>query len=237
MVKTALILLMIFAVPVPMKNRELQTAPDQPKPSIAQIMMDKGLASINDPLRKNVIADVFSTSEEYDTQGNRKSADTDNYTIVGRPKLDKLNIDELYRAFATRFDFYIDNAYSADTINGTTYAVVKYRPKPGLSYDNVTDSFINRVSGKVYINLDNFVIYKIDGGINYPFSTTWHPGPKLLYFISIGIDVYEFNFSIEYTGFNNMVIEKFLTGAADYKIRNRGLEKHFYTLSNYRMRK
>ena len=145
-----------------------------------------------------------------------------------------MNIDELYKAFVTRFDFFIDNGDSTGMINGTRYALIKFNPKPNLTSKTVTNAFINHTSGKVYINLDNYEIVRIKGGIGNHFVTTWRAwwAP-----ISFDIDVYEFGFSIDYTVFNNMVIEKNLDGMVDYEIRNRGVDKNTYTLSNYRMQR
>ena len=88
------------------------------------------------------------------------------------------------------------------------------------------------MTGLVYINLDDFQIIKIEGAIEYHFSFDF----KLLNFIPISIDVYEFRFYVEYTVFDNIMVEKSLGGMADYEIRNRGIENHTYVLNNYRLR-
>lgn len=212
---------------------------DQTEPGIAWLIIDKGLDRINNNERKNVVTDVYLIEEKYANKqavinGQFKSRQERRKTITGRPSLGSMNVDELYKAFATRFDFFIDNNDSTGVINDTRYALIKFIHKPNLNSKTVTDAFINHTSGKVYINLDNYEIVRIEGGISNHFVTTWRAWWSP---ISVNIDVYEFSFSIDYTLFNNMAIEKSLTGTVDYEIRNRGTEKNDYTLSNYRMRK
>ena len=211
----------------------------QTEPNIAQLIVSKGLDRINDNTRKDVITDVYSVDEKYVNKqalidGRPKSRQERKKTITGRPSLDGMNVDELYKAFATRFDFFIDNDDSTGVINDSLYALIKFKPKSNLSNKTVTDAFVNRPVGKVYLNLDNYEIVRVEGEIVNHFTTTWKAWWSP---ISFDIDVYEFGFSIDYTTFNNMVIEKNLTGMVDYEVRNRGVEKHTYTLSNYRMRR
>ncbi|OGM97050.1 MAG: hypothetical protein A3B86_02865 [Candidatus Yanofskybacteria bacterium RIFCSPHIGHO2_02_FULL_38_22b] len=206
--------------------------------TIAKLLVDKGLAKINVEPRKTITTDVVSVTEEYankEAYDNKrsKSIKTSRKTITGRPKLGYLNVDELYQAFATRFDFLIENNDSTGVINDVQCALIKFTPKPNLTSKTVTDAFINHTAGKVYINLDNFEIIRIEGGINNHFVTTWRAWWSP---IAFDVDVYEFSFSIDYTIFNNVVIEKNLEGMADYEIRNRGIDRHIYTLSNYRIR-
>lgn len=211
----------------------------QQEPGIARLIIDKGLERINNDARKNVIADVSSVDEKYANKqaligGHPKSRQERKKTVAGRPSLDGIVTDELYKAFATRFDFLIDNNASTELINGTRYALIKFIPKPDLISKTVTDAFINHTAGKVYINLDNYEIVRIEGGISDHFVTTWRAWWSP---ISFDIDVYEFRFSVDYTVFNNIVVEKNLEGMADYEIRNRGIDKHTYILSNYRMQR
>ncbi len=206
--------------------------------TIAKLLIDKGLARISVEARKNVTSDIISRKEEYDNKDAynnnvRKSSKTSKKTITGRPKLGYLDIDDMYEAFTTRFDFTIDNNNSTGVINGNRYVLIKFSPKPHLTNKTVTDAFINHTSGTVYMNLDNFEFVRVEGGISDHFLTTWKTWWSP---ISFDIDVYEFNFSIDYTVFNGIVIEQNLEGMVDYEIRNRGIEKHTYALSNYRIR-
>ena len=205
--------------------------------TISRLLVDKGLARINNDLRKRVVADVILTDEDYINkeayvQNKPKSSKIGKKTITGRPKLDRMNIDDLYQAFATRFDFYIDDDNSTTTIDGIQYITIKYRPKPNLRFRNATDEFINRLSGSLYINLDNFQIARIEGEVGYHFDFDY----RIIGLIPIDIDVYEFKFYVEYTVFNDIVIEKSLGGMADYEVRSRGIENHTYILDNYRIR-
>lgn len=211
----------------------------QEEPGIARLIIDKGLERINNDARKNVITDISSIDEKYANKqalidGRHKLRQERKKTITGRPSLDGMVTDELYKAFATRFDFLIDNNASTGLINGTRYALIKFTPKPNLISRTVTDAFINHTAGKVYINLDNYEIVRIEGGISDHFVTTWRAWWSP---ISFEIDVYEFRFAVDYTLFNNIVVEKNLEGMADYEIRNRGIDKHTYILSNYRMQR
>jgi len=234
------LLLTILLVFLPMQTNAVDNLAQeyiQAKPGIAQLIIDKGLARINNDARKNVIADVNSIDEKYANKqalldGHPKSKQERRKTITGRPSLDGMNVDELYKAFATRFDFFIDNNDSTGIIDGLRYALIKFSPKPNLTNNTVTNAFINHTAGKVYINLDNYEIVRIEGDISNHFVTIWRAWWSP---ISFDIDVYEFGFSIDYVMFNNMMIEKNLNGIVDYEIRNRGVEKHTYTLSNYRM--
>lgn len=211
----------------------------QAEPGIARLIIDKGLEGINNDTRKNVIADVSSIDEKYANKqafidGHPKSRQERKKTITGRPSLDGIVTDELYKAFATRFDFFIDNNASTELINGIRYALIKFTPKPNLISKTVTDAFINHTAGKVYIHLDNYAIVRVEGSISDHFVTTWRAWWSP---ISFEIDVYEFRFSVDYALFNNIVVEKHLEGMADYEIRNRGVDKHTYILSNYRMQR
>lgn len=238
--KLSILLLVLLILPI-QTNAVSNLAQDygQTEPGIARLIIDKGLDRIKNDVRKNVIADVYSVDEKYaDKQalidGRPKSKQERMKTITGRPSLGSMNVDELYKSFATRFDFLIDNNDSTGMINDIRYALIKFTPKPNLTSKTVTDAFINHTAGKVYINLDNYEIVRVEGGISNHFVTTWRAWWSP---ISFDIDVYEFDFSIDYTVFNNMVIEKNLTGIVDYEIRNRSTEKHSYMFSNYRMKK
>lgn len=236
------IFLTILLVFLPMQTNAVDSLAQeygQAEPGIAQLIIDKGLNRINNDARKNIIANTYSVNEKYANKkdlidGHSKSRQERNKTLTGRPSLDGMNVDELYNAFITRFNFLIDNNDSTGVINDVRYALIKFSPKPNLTSKTVTDAFINRTAGKVYIDLDNYEIVRIEGGISNHFITTWRAWWSP---VSFDIDVYEFNFSIDYTVFNNMVIEKNLAGMVDYEIRNRGIDKHAYTLSNYRIKR
>ena len=238
--RTMLLLICIAFLPVPSDiDHDLNETADEEKPSIAKLIIDKGLAKINSDVRKNVTVDINSVDEKYTNKqalidGRLKSRQERKKTITGRPSLGSMDVDKLYNTFTINFDFFIDNNDSIGIINGVRYGLIKFNPKPNLTSNTVTDAFINHTTGKVYINIDNYEIVRIEGGINSHFLTTWKAWWSP---ISFDIDVYEFSFSIDYTLFNNMVIEKSLVGMVDYEIRNRGVEKYIYTLSNYRMRR
>ena len=231
--------LSIFLTFLPIQSgNNLTSEQDKIRPSIAQLIIDRGLAKINNDTRKNVIADLNSIDDKYTSkqtliEGKYKSRQERKKTITGRPSLAGMSVDKLYNVFKTRFDFIIENDDSTGVINGTQYALIKFTPKPNLTSNTVTDSFINHTAGKIYINLDNYEITKIEGGVNNHFVTTWKAWWSL---ISFDIDVYEFSFSIDYVVFNNMTIEKNLNCMVDYEIRNRGINKYIYTLSNYRIK-
>lgn len=229
MVKKIILILVLTCLSPPKLYGQTET--------VAQLLMEKGLARINNDLRKRVAADLASVDEEYINKEKydkkeHKSRKSGKKTITGRPKLDRMNVDDLYHAFATRFDFYIDDADSTITIDNVKYVIIKFRPKQNLRFRNATDQFINRLTGVVYIDLENFKIVKIEGAIEYHFDFNY----KILGLIPIEIDVYEFRFYVEYTVFNDIVIEKSLGGMADYEVRSRGIENHTYELSNYRIR-
>ncbi len=202
---------------------------------IAKLMVEKGLSKINNPARRNIITDMVSNSEEYDDQGHLKSKKTEKRTITGPPKLINLSVEELYQAFQTRYEFFIDPSdETAAVINDVKCAVIKFKPKPDLKVRKTADEFINRTSGKVYLNLDNLSVVKVEGNINYHFS--FDVSSIFILFIPINVDVYNFEFTVEYTEYKDMVIEKYLTGTADYEVRKRGTEKYTYALGNYRSR-
>lgn len=237
--KQTFVMILFFLLPI-QKNAEnnLVLERGQIVPDIARLIMDQSLAKINNGARKNVITDMYSLKEEYPdkqavTNNRPKSRQEKIRTITGRPNLDNMSIDKLYDAFVTRFDFFIDNENSTEVFNNIRYALIKFTPKPKLSNNTVTDTIINHTAGKVYINLDNYEIIRIEGGAKNHFITTWRAWWSPF---SFRIDVYEFSFSIDYAIFNSMVIEKNLSIMVDYEIRSRGVEKYNYILSNYRMR-
>lgn len=205
-----------------------------PIENIAQLLVERGLAKINTESRKDVFADMVSIKKEYDINSKEVSKKISRRTILGRPKLDKLSIDELYQAFETRYYFYIDDLENTVNVDNITYGVIKYKPKADLKINKTADQFINRVEGKIYIDIDKLKITKIEGAIPNKFSFDFSYWALL--FIPIQIDMHKFEFSVEYATFNNISVENHLTGLADYEVRNRGTETHEYILSNYRMR-
>ncbi len=202
---------------------------------IAKLLTNQGLARIidNKVLRNSFTSDVISVTENYDKNGRLKSRESETRSIKGKPKLSKLDIDELYQAFVTRYDFYIDGQENTTAVvNGVECAVIKFGPKSNLTTKDVADQFINRLNGAIYIyvSANDTHIVKIDGIVPSHFSFTyWALG-----FIPIGVDVYQFKFSVEYSLFNTIPVETSLIGTIDYEIRNRGREEHTYTISNYR---
>ena len=197
-------------------------------PTIAQLLIEKGLAKINDIQRNKIRADLHSSDED---KGQLEEGDG---IITGRPRLvENLSVKELYDAFGSRFEFYIDDPKSTQEINGKIYGVIKFRPKTGLNIRKTADQFINRVSGNVYMDLDTFFIARVDGSVENPFSFRF----KYWFIPLTTVHVHRFEFSVEYTMFNNIAVEKKLSGSADFDhtYRSRGMRKSTYTLDNYRM--
>lgn len=214
-----------------------QNSPVYAQQNIAQLLTGQGLSRIidNKSLRNSFVSDVASVTEKYDKDGKLKSKDSKTSSIQGKPKLNKLDVDDLYQAFATRYDFYIDiQENTTAVVNGLECAVIKFRPKPNLATKETADQFINRLNGTiyVYVSANDTHVVKIDGFIENHFNFMyWALG-----FIPIGVDVYKFKFSVEYSLFNNIPVETSLTGIVDYEIRNRGSEEYKYTINNYRVK-
>lgn len=214
----------------------------------AKLMVEKGLSKIVQPdARKNIIADRETTTEEYDGNCSVKSKQSGTpIEQICKPKSRKtshkstdlqmelrgLDIDDLYKALVVRHNFYIDPAEDTKIIDGKSCIIIKFAPKNTLTKRGITDQFINRVSGSIYIDLDNFSITRMDGFINEPFNFNY----TLLGFIRIRVDVYSFEFSVEYSQFDNIMVEKSVNGSADYEIRNRGTEKYNNKITDYRVR-
>lgn len=207
--------------------------PVMAQPDLAHVIIEKSIAKIISPsTRRNLRIDIETTTESYDASGNLKSRKAGSKTTDGRLEVRGMKIEELYQAFETRYDFYIDAAESTDILNNVTCVIVKFRPKPNLSIKKTADQFINRSEGSVYVNLDNFNVVRIAGSVRSPFNFTFS-----WYFIPIArVDVYRLEFLVEYTTFDNMLVEQTLNGLADYKVNNRGVEKFTNKITNHRMR-
>ena len=212
-------------------------------------MVEKALSKVVQPnTRKNIIADRKTTTNGYDSSCNieskqlgirieevcakPKSHKTINQSADLRMKLRGLDIDDLYGALMVRHDFYIDPAEDTKVIEGKNCVIIKFSPKNNLAMREVSDQFINRVSGSIYIDLDNVTIARIDGSTNHQFYFNY----TILGFIHIRVDVYSFEFSVEYNQFGNMMVEKTVNGLADYEIRSRSTEQYINKISNYRMK-
>lgn len=219
-----------------------------PNQTAAQLMFEKGLSKMVQPdARKNIIVDRETITEKYDGNCNieskksgisieeicePKSRKASHKSTDLKLKVKGLDIDDLYRALATRHNFYIDPAEDTKIIDGKTYIIIKFSPRNNLAIRETTDQFINRVLGFIYIDLDNLTITRIDGSINYSF----HFNYSLLGFIPIRVDVYSFEFSVEYSPFKNITVEKSVNGLVDYKIRNRDTEKYINRINNHRVK-
>lgn len=202
---------------------------------LAQVMVERGLSKVISPTaRRNIRIDIETTTEKFDANGNSKSNKMERKTTDGRLEVRGINIEELYQAFATRYNFYIDTGGNTAIINNVTCALVKFKPKSNLAIRKTADQFINRAEGSIYINLDNLNVVRIEGFIKNPFDFVFS-----WYFVPIApVDVYQFAFSVEYTLFNNTLVEKSLNGLADYEIGigARSVEKFTNKISNHRMR-
>ena len=200
---------------------------------LAQIMVKRAMDKIITPSnRRNIRIDVGTITEKYDASGHKKSEKIEHKTTDGRMEIRGINIDELYRAFETRYNFYIDANESTASINNITCARIKFKSKPNLAVKKTIDQFINRTEGSIYINLDDLNIVKIEGLIKnaFYFNFSW-------YFIPIArIDIYQFEFSVEYILFENILVENSINGSVDYKIIRRGVEKFTNKITNHRMR-
>lgn len=208
-------------------------------------MFERGLSRIVQPnARKNIKTNRETITEKYNSDCNIESKKSGiSIEKICEPRSRKasykstdlklkvrgLDIDDLYRALATRHNFYIDPAEDTRVIDDKTYVIVKFSPKNNLAIRETTDQFVNRVSGFIYIDLDNLTIIRIDGSINDPF----HFNYSLLGFIPIRVDIYSFEFSVEYSQFENITVEKSVNGLVDYKIRNRDTEKYTNKINNY----
>jgi len=198
--------------------------------NIAQLMAERGLAKIITPAaRKNIRADIETVIKEYDSAGNSKKPKKQNERLSGELELNGIKIGYLYQTLANRKIFFIDEQNSAAVIDGTSYAIIKFRPKENLHIQRIADQFINRTTGSVYVNLDNMSISKIEGSIEEPFHFNY-----TLIFFPIGVDVYRFSFLVEYAPFEDVFVEKTLNGLADYEIRKRGTKEYFNQITNYR---
>ncbi len=208
--------------------------PVMAQPDLAHVIVGKSVAKIISPgARRNIRIDIETTIENYYDNGNLKSSKSESKTTDGRLEVRGMKIEELYRAFETRYDFYIDPAESADILNNITCAIVKFRPKPNLSIKKTTDQFINRSEGSIYINLDNFDIVRIAGSIKNPFSFTFS-----WFFIPIAqVNIYQLEFLAEYTTFDSVLVEQTLNGLADYRVNNnRSIEKFTNKITNHRIK-
>lgn len=203
------------------------------QPNLAQVMVERSLPKMISPSdRKNLRIDIETTTESYDVNGNLKSTKVENKTTDGRLEVRGMSMEELYRALEARYDFYIDTAESTAVINNMICAIVKFKPKSNLGVKKTADHFINRSEGSIYINLDNFDIVKITGAIKNPFNFTFS-----WFFIPIAnVEIYQFEFTVEYVIFNNTTVEQSIVGLADYKIRNRSIEKFTNKITNHRMK-
>ena len=176
--------------------------------------------------------DIEITNESFTNGTKPKTGKIERKTSDARLEVRGISMIELNQAFQTRYNFYIDPNENAAVIDGITCAIVKFSPKPNLAVRKTADQFINRAEGLIYINLDNFDIVRVNGSIKNPFNFTFS-----WYFIPVArVDVFQFEFSVGYTKFNNMLVEQSLTGLADYEIRNRSTEKFTSKITNHRMR-
>ena len=206
---------------------------------IAQLIMDKILARIFSEAgaRNNLKCDLISMEERYDSSGKLKSRKPARpgppKVFKGRPKIDGIDLASLYKILDERYDFYIDDQESIGVMNGIVRAIVKFKPKSNLKIRETADQFVNRLSGKIYIDLDELYMVKLNGTIDKTFSFTI-TSPWILY-IPVTVTVYRVNFMAEYELSNGIVVENLIIGEADYETRGRGTVKRTYTLSNCRM--
>lgn len=143
------------------------------KPNPADLIMEKAIkkAQENNRLKHNQFTyQQKETVDEYDLKGNRRSRKqktTDITRSDGNIAGVKLDI---YEALGTRYLFKMSPSNSIVAEGLSLQAVVEFSPKPELKIAGIEDNFINHLSGKVYVNLEDYSIPKIEASAAQPFS-------------------------------------------------------------------
>lgn len=226
MTKTILILILAYLSPPTLAYS--QTEP------VAQVIMGKALARAveNDRIKHvRLKFDEIFTQEEYDLSGKLKSRKQKKSQISGkRNTVAGFNLD-IYKTLATGYDFKMAEPEDLVVENGQIYSIVEFTPKEGLKFNKNEDEFINRLRGKVFINTQNFFIWKIEALIPELFRFKYW-----VLFIPITIEIQDFKLAYYQTIFKDTDVETYVAAEVRYKVSSTNTRKYTYQYENYQLK-
>jgi len=219
------VLLLILACPSWLVGQ----SQEQTSPDIGQLLMDKVLQRYKseDVPRNKAGFTRQEVIEYYDSNWKFKSTRTEIKTIKpGQKEPGNFNID-IAGILATRYQFHIDDRANTKLINGITCAAVRFEPKPNIKISTSTDKITSRLSGTIYVNLDDFSMVMVDDiSIDKPFGFIhW------FYILPISINVSKLDLTVEFMKFNNVNVKKTVMLTIDATGYSK--QKHTFTYSDY----
>lgn len=201
---------------------------------VAQIIMGKTLARAAENNRIKHIRlkfDEISTQEEFDLSGKLKSRKQKTSQISGkRNTVAGFNLD-IYSILVSRYDFKMAEPEDLIVANGQVYSIVEFMPKTGLKFNKNEDEFINRLRGKIFINTQNFFIWKIEALIPELFRFKYW-----ILFIPITIEILDFKLAYYQTIFENIDVETYVAVKSKYKVSSTSARKYTYQYENYQLK-
>ena len=140
-----------------------------------------------------------------------------------------LSIGQLLERLATGHDFSFAPSILRD---GERFAVIEFKPKPGLKYITNEDKFINRLRGKLYIYFLDYSLWKVEAEIperdEFKFRV-WR-GP---FFLTINIKSFRLEF--EQVTYGDIMVEKRIGVVARFvALSATKTRRYTYYYDNYR---
>ncbi len=189
----------------------------------------------NDRLKQaRLIYNEVSTQKEFNYKGDKLSAKEEAETIDGlRSRLAgfDLSIGELLQILVVKHQF---SEPEEVILNNKSYWLINFYPKSGLIDNTTENKFLNRLQGKIWLDVQNNSLWRVEAQISESraFSfRTW----KLLGLVPIHVKSFKLTFQqIEYMG---IMVENSIQVEAKYVVLSETrTRKYDFQYSNYRLK-
>ncbi len=234
-----LAILVITALVLPLKPIRGQPAgiDDVALWTVQRVIRD---AHENKKLKAKIKYSESSLEEEYDSKNNLRSKKNRSKTIDGDGKSQVAGFEiDLYNILADTYNFKLadtGNTAGLTVIDDKVYVVIDFSPKPGLVYKNLTDRFIQRLEGRMFIDVqgEHYYIYKLEARIPQEFSFTYW-----WVFIPVPITIKSFGFTLiqERIDLESIIAEKHIEAMIAFDSMRDGRKEFRYDYSNFQYKK
>lgn len=238
--KTLSILIIIaFILPSePIRGQPANIVDDVASWTIQKVIKD---AKDNKQAKSQLRYRELSVEEEFDTNGvsrSRKPAQGVATRIVDGSQKSRIAGFELdlYDILADRYNFEMANTSSSPgltIIDGRVYVVIDFAPKAGLKYKSIEDRFINRLHGRIFVDVrgEYYYIKKTEIHIPEEFGFTyWKFG---ILPVPITIKNFRFTLTQERLEPEGVVVERTLEASTTFDSIRDGRKEYRYNYDNF----
>lgn len=226
---------LLLAAAQPIRGQAPQTD-DLASWTIQKVLRD---AEENKRAKTRITYRESSTEEEYDTNGGlrwrKPERGLNTRTVDGSSKSRVAGFElDLYEILTNTYNFRLANTGSATgltVIDDKVYIVVDFTPKNGLRFKSISDRFIQRLHGRIWVDVggDRYFIYKMEGNTPEFSFTYWKWG-----IIPIPITIKSLRLTLNQERLESgVVVERSAEASVIFDSLQDGRREYRYTFDNF----